>query len=613
MAINLKNLIQRLYYFFALILREKNFLIGGFFRVCTYFIVIYFLEINFKFFFVAFLLEFIQLCFASAFLPSYKYEVSRLFWLNPVFLIAGFYIPASLIGPIFLLAIYILAMRMSYIPILILLSLTALISFQSFVLISTASFFLLLGYLNSIKTRMAFILLIFISWEAGFYFLDTVTETEKIFYRLILFSLVILSRITRHLDFKNLNFILYCISSVSVVLNPEKIILVPLILLFYIFSSKENLLRISYEFLILSAVLTIYLIANLTDVSFLNAFIKQNNLLACLVLIAIGYRRIHLNLFSFYPYTVFLVSGDSGSGKDTYVNKLLDYIGKDSSNHLSGDDFHKYERSSNAWSFLTHLNPAANSVDLLQKKISRLLHGETILHRHYDHSSGKFSSQFKINPRFNLVISGLHSQYIQENSAFRLHLSMDPQLNKFFKLKRDIHERNKTLRESLEQFESRREDARRFIHTQEEMSNLTFHLSTTKNEDITYFLKKSEDDNSFMINNLDKMYFKISNSLIWKIKTKNEQLLKKIFDLLVFHSPDNVNKISMPNTTSLEINNACQIPSLQEIRLYEIKNGPYDFFINVFDSSNLKNERMDILSFATLQLVLFQNKKINNT
>ena len=275
--------------------------------------------------------------------------------------------PASLIGPIFLLAIYILAIRMSYLPILIFLSLTAFISFQTFVLISTASFFLLLGYLNSIKSRMAFILLIFISWEAGFYFLDTVTETEKIFYRLILFSLVILSRITRHLDFKNLNFILYCISSVSVVLNPEKIILVPLILLFYIFSSKENLLRISYEFLILSAGLTIYLIENLADVSFLNAFIKQNNLLVCLALIAIGYRRIHLNLFSFYPYSVFLVSGDSGSGKDTYVNKLLDYIGKDSSNHLSGDDFHKYERNSNAWSFLTHLNPAANSVDLLQK------------------------------------------------------------------------------------------------------------------------------------------------------------------------------------------------------------------------------------------------------
>ena len=82
---------------------------------------------------------------------------------------------------------------------------------------------------------------------------------------------------------------------------------------------------------------------------------------------------------------------------------------------------------------------------------------------------------------------------------------------------------------------------------------------------------------------------------------------------MVFHSPDNVNKIFMPNATSLEINNACQIPSLQEIRLYEIKNGPYDFFINVFDSSNLKNERMDILSFATLQLILFQNKKINNT
>ena len=70
------------------------------------------------------------------------------------------------------------------------------------------------------------------------------------------------------------------------------------------------------------------------------------------------------------------------------------------------------------------------------------------------------------------------------------------------------------------------EDARRFIHTKE-MANLTFHLSTTKNEDITYFFKKSEDDNSFMINNLDKMYVKISNSLIWQIKTKNEKLLKK--------------------------------------------------------------------------------------
>ena len=50
------------------------------------------------------------------------------------------------------------------------------------------------------------------------------------------------------------------------------------------------------------------------------------------------------------------ISGDSGSGKDTFANSIEGLFGKHSVTKLSGDDYHLWDRKKPIWQAMTHLN-----------------------------------------------------------------------------------------------------------------------------------------------------------------------------------------------------------------------------------------------------------------
>jgi uridine kinase len=173
------------------------------------------------------------------------------------------------------------------------------------------------------------------------------------------------------------------------------------------------------------------------------------------------------------------VAGDSGAGKDTYANALVDVFGAHSAMNLSGDDYHKYDRGRAVWDMQTHLNPAANNLEDFTADIRRLRAGQTVLKRHYDHGSGKLSRPIKERARDFVIVSGLHAFFSPRQQALydmRVFLDIDEKLRRHFKIGRDTLERGKGLDETLAAIERRRPDYKRFVEPQRAHADLVLSL-----------------------------------------------------------------------------------------------------------------------------------------
>lgn len=607
----LKNTFRTLYQSLSLLLNEKTLLAGVLLRINLYFLLVILFQLSPIYIFISFLLEFTQLFLISLLAPSKKNQICKLIWLNPLFFICSIYSPLFLLGPILLLILYIVVLKLNYFYIVCLSLISYLISFEVFLITTIASYLLILGYLKSIKIRLLTIFFMLICWESAYYLLGIDLPIFQVFYRLIFLGLVVTSKTQRHIEFQKFNLILYLFSVILLFLNLDSSSLVPLILIFYIFSYKESLDKLDTNYALVTIILCINMLLINTDI--LTTVHSNITILpVTLALMMLALRQDHFRSFSYSPYKVFLISGDSGVGKDRFVDEMMPFIGANYTNHISGDDFHKYERSSNIWNVVTHLNPLANSVDIMQKKIERLLKGRAIFHRHYDHNSGKFSSQFKIKPRFNLIVSGLHSQYVEKINAYRIHLSMDSQLNKLFKVKRDVYERGKTINESLNQYQTRRHDAEKYIELQKNICDVHFKLSTPHGERLNLFFDKLKKPNSVDIQAYNKLIDEITNSMFWKISSSDFGFLEHVFNILVHHSFDNVSKVSYSDINTIEISVNCEIPNLDQIRKRQLINGPFNYYANLFDSFAFAKEDLNLPTFITLQLILHKNSMGEN-
>jgi uridine kinase len=183
------------------------------------------------------------------------------------------------------------------------------------------------------------------------------------------------------------------------------------------------------------------------------------------------------------PLTV-SIAGDSGTGKDTLANALQDLFTSDMATVICGDDYHKYERGDESWKNTTHLNPAANYLDLWERDYN-LAHARKFFEqREYNHDSGKFT---QLKPRMSrdlLVSQGLHGLFsrLSDKSDLKIFLSMDRDLRIKLKLERDRVSRNQTYESILESIIKRETDYELYIAPQIDNSDLHFHLFESKNK-----------------------------------------------------------------------------------------------------------------------------------
>jgi len=195
------------------------------------------------------------------------------------------------------------------------------------------------------------------------------------------------------------------------------------------------------------------------------------------------------------------ISGDSGSGKDTFAESIKNLFGENSVTLISGDDYHFWDRKKPMWKVITHLNPMANNLEAFSTDLIKLSDGKSILSSHYDHETGLKSLPKKIKSNDFIIASGLHALYLpilRDCYNLSIYLDMDESLRKYFKVKRDVNIRGHRYEKVIDSIEKRKPDANKFIRPQLGYADLVISLQPM-NPDILEDKNLKENDINFRI------------------------------------------------------------------------------------------------------------------
>ena len=191
------------------------------------------------------------------------------------------------------------------------------------------------------------------------------------------------------------------------------------------------------------------------------------------------------------------IAGDSGSGKDTLAEAVAGVFGEHSVVHVSGDDYHRWDRQKPMWQVMTHLNPRANELAQFTYDVQAFANGESVAARQYDHSTGRMSVPRRIESNHFILVSSLHALYpaaLRNLYGLSIYLDMDEGLRRYLKTRRDIMERGADPESVCEAIERRIPDATQFIRPQAQFADLILslqpiHLPTLTDTDSVLRLK----------------------------------------------------------------------------------------------------------------------------
>jgi uridine kinase len=187
------------------------------------------------------------------------------------------------------------------------------------------------------------------------------------------------------------------------------------------------------------------------------------------------------------------VAGDSGSGKDTFVEAIISLFGRHSVATISGDDYHLWDRNEPMWQVITHINPIANDLETFAKNLIALTDGKSIKGRHYNHDSGKMSRPFKVSTNDIIIASGLHAltlPILRECYDLSIYLDIDENLRRFFKINRDIKNRGYTISQALDTIIKRMPDSEKFVKPQASYADLIFSLRPIQTTNLEFSLNQ---------------------------------------------------------------------------------------------------------------------------
>ena len=173
------------------------------------------------------------------------------------------------------------------------------------------------------------------------------------------------------------------------------------------------------------------------------------------------------------------IAGDSGSGKDTLYRALAGLFGEHSVVHVSGDDYHLWDRFAPMWDGMTHLDPRANDLQRFSNDVLALMDGKPIQCRRYDHGAGRFRRPTRSDRNDVVIASGLHALHMArlcERFDVKIFLDMDEELRRSWKMHRDVEQRGHERDAVQASIERRAGDARRYIHPQQAAADLVLRL-----------------------------------------------------------------------------------------------------------------------------------------
>ncbi len=191
------------------------------------------------------------------------------------------------------------------------------------------------------------------------------------------------------------------------------------------------------------------------------------------------------------------IAGDSGSGKSRLLLMLDELLSEGRILNIEGDGDHKWERGSENWKDMTHLNPKANYLYRQAEDLRILRDGNAVKRVEYDHDTGIFTNRKRVTPKPYIVLCGLHSLYLPQMRQvldMKIFLDTDENIRRYWKIERDLNNRGHKKDEIIKQIEERREDAEKYIYPQKQYADLI----------IRYFdrglsLAENRDDSSYKL------------------------------------------------------------------------------------------------------------------
>jgi uridine kinase len=213
------------------------------------------------------------------------------------------------------------------------------------------------------------------------------------------------------------------------------------------------------------------------------------------------------------PLTV-NIAGDSGVGKDTLSNEIARLFGDQEVALLLGDDYHLHERGESSWITTTHLSVDANDLEGMGRDFRKLLSGQQVFVKHYDHAVGRFTLPRRINTSQVVIVNGLHANMIpgSELADLKIFLSMEDELRIQLKLERDLNQRKHGDRDAIRKsIESRLPHYKKFILPQADTSDLHFHLRRISPSSLTLGVIVSSPDAAF-VHEIKKSFNAISDT-----------------------------------------------------------------------------------------------------
>lgn len=275
------------------------------------------------------------------------------------------------------------------------------------------------------------------------------------------------------------------------------------------------------------------------------------------------------------------IAGDSGVGKDTLTETLVDIFGKESVTCLSGDSYHKYERGNKRWKAKTHLNPEQNRLDAWRSNIDNALKRDQILKTEYDHSVGRFTPMFVVKPNDFIVSQGLHAldNQISGLADVKIFMELDETTRMQFKMSRDTLKRRRSIDSLKGEVRKRKKDYENYVLPQSLNADLIFEQHGSGR------LRKSEI--SFLI-----------------IKTKNVIFADSLISRLIPFIPNITSRISAQQILEVRIDEVDLVSSESIYSLLEKNARSFDEI--GISREVLKNGALGIMSAVILLLLEFK-------
>jgi Uridine kinase len=179
--------------------------------------------------------------------------------------------------------------------------------------------------------------------------------------------------------------------------------------------------------------------------------------------------------------TLIGIGGDSGVGKTTVKQSIVQLLGAENIVPIESDGDHKWGRGDQSWENITHLNPKANYLYRQAQYLKALKNGSNIERVEYNHDTGGFSEPLKVYANDFIIVAGLHPFYLPQTRKLidiKIYLDTQESLRRHWKIRRDIATRGYSADQITAQIEAREEDAQLYIHPQMNYADLIIQFFT---------------------------------------------------------------------------------------------------------------------------------------